>query len=129
MAFGKTNFSQPIKMFAFPSKVKERLLIDQEYLSKREDTKTIARLISGGGFLGSPKNPLNLRHFAMKIASAVFFSKSSKFLLSVLAARLCTDLEMTSKVFTGGEPQNKEMSEDVSILRHMIIVTVVCFAC
>ena len=85
----------------------------------------MARFISGGGFLGSPKNPLNLRHLAMKIASAVFFSRSSKFLLSVLAARLCTDLE----IFTGGEPQNKEMSEDVSILRHMIIVTVVCFAC
>ena len=50
--------------------------------------KTMARLISGGGFLGSPKNPLNLRHLAMKIASAVFFSRSSKFLLSVFAARL-----------------------------------------
>ena len=67
--------------------------IDQQYLSSSEDTKTIALLISGGGFLGSPKNPLNLRHLAIKIASAVFFSRSSKFLLSVLAARLCTDLE------------------------------------
>ena len=35
-----------------------------------------------------PKNPLNLRHFDMKIASVVFFSKSSKFLLSELTARL-----------------------------------------
>ena len=81
-------------------------MVDEEYLSKREDTKTIARLISGGGFLGSPKNPLNLRHFAMKIASAVFFSRSSKFLLSVLAARLCTDLEITAqKIFSMAEKQ------------------------
>ena len=66
----------------------EIILIDKHYLSNSEETKTMALLISGGGFLGSPKNPLNLRHFAMKIASAVFFSRSSKFLLSVLAARL-----------------------------------------
>ena len=94
-------------MFAFSHQKLKTLLVDEEYLSKREETKTIARLISGGGFLGSPKNPLNLRHFAMKIASAVFFSRSSKFLLSVLAARLCTDLEITAQKFFSMDEKHK----------------------